>query len=291
MEPATPGSATRFVALGASEGGAEAFERFFSRMPPDPGIAFIVLQQIDLSPADRLISVLARHTAMDVVEATAGIELEPNRIYIVPPNAPLAIEDRIFRVARGENRRHGHIDAFLRSLAEDQGENAIAAILSGAGDDGRFGVKAIKERGGMVMVQSPETTRFDAMPRAAIATGLADYTLPVDEMPLLILDFFRRVQAMETAEPTERRPAPTDPLESIIAVLKRKTGHDFGEFRRTTLLRRVRRRVVLLRLESVRGIRRSPAARPRRGAATVPRSPDRRHALLPRSRLLRDPRA
>jgi chemotaxis response regulator CheB len=184
-EVPAPGTPTYFVGIGASAGGLEALESFFAAAPLDSGCAFIVVQHLSPDYKSLMVELLSKRTAMPVRRAEEGMQVEANVVYLIPPRKVL----RIFHgkllltdidPGKGLNLP---IDIFLRSLAEDQGEKAIGVILSGTGSDGVRGLRAIKEAGGMVMAQSPESAKFDGMPRAAIDTGLVDVVLPPDEMP------------------------------------------------------------------------------------------------------------
>ena len=167
---------THYVGVGASAGGLEAIETFFTNLRPDSNMAFIVIQHLSPDYKSLMVELLSKKTLMDVHRAEDGMRIEPNNVYLIPPkknmtvyHGKLLLSDQI---SRGINLP---IDIFLKSLAEDQGEKAIAIILSGTGSDGTRGVRAIKEHGGAVMVQDEDSAKFDGMPRAAMSTGLADF--------------------------------------------------------------------------------------------------------------------
>ena len=165
------------VGIGASAGGLAAFKKFFNAMPPESGMAFVLIQHLDPSHTSITASLLAKHTMMKVAQVEDQMPVEPNHVYVIPPNKDLAIRDGVLYLTEPV-QRHGlrmPIDFFLRSLAEDQEERALCAILSGTGTDGTLGLKAIKGYGGMIMVQTPETAQFDGMPSSAIATGMVDF--------------------------------------------------------------------------------------------------------------------
>jgi two-component system, chemotaxis family, CheB/CheR fusion protein len=176
---------SHIVGIGASAGGLEAIETFFKNMPPKNNLAFVVVQHLSPDYKSLMVELLTKKTEMLVHRAEDGMEVQAGSVYLIPPKKNLTIfhgklllNDKVS--SQGINLP---IDIFLRSLAEDQGERAIAIILSGSGSDGTRGVRAIKEMGGMVMVQTEDSAKFDGMPRAAISTGVADFILPPEDMP------------------------------------------------------------------------------------------------------------
>ena len=175
------GGSFPIVALGASAGGLEAFEQFFRHVPADSGMAFVLVPHLDPSHASILTEILQRSTAMPVVEAQDQMAVAPNRVYVIPPNRDMAIFHGALQLSVPEPPRGQRmpIDAFLRSLAEDQGERAIGVILSGTGTDGTLGLRAILGAGGVSMVQEPATAKYDGMPASAIQAGYATHVLPV----------------------------------------------------------------------------------------------------------------
>jgi two-component system, chemotaxis family, CheB/CheR fusion protein len=174
------------VGIGASAGGLSAFKSFLSNMPPDSGMALVLIQHLSPDHKSMLTELLGRSTAMVVVEAEDGMPVEANRVFVIAPDSTLTVKDRRLRVERPapprEHRRP--IDTFFSSLAEDQGENAICIVLSGTGSDGTLGLKRIKENGGLTLAQAEfDHTAMIGMPHSATATGLVDHVLPVEEMP------------------------------------------------------------------------------------------------------------
>ncbi|MDP2810764.1 MAG: chemotaxis protein CheB [Rhodocyclaceae bacterium] len=178
------------VGIGASAGGLEAFEEFFRACPVDTGMAFVLVPHLDPGHGSLLTEILQRFTAMPVVEALDQIAVAPNHVYVIPPNREMAILNRVLQLSVPEQARGQRmpIDAFLRSLAEDQAENAIGIILSGTATDGTLGLRAIHGTGGICLVQDPATARYDGMPRSAITAGYATHVLPVGNMPAVLLD-------------------------------------------------------------------------------------------------------
>ncbi|MGH8515080.1 MAG: chemotaxis protein CheB, partial [Gammaproteobacteria bacterium] len=189
----TPRTCLAVVGIGASAGGLEAFKHFFAAMPPDSGMAFVLIQHLDPTHQSLTAELLGKHTAMPVVEVKDEMRVEQNRVYVIPPNAYLTISGETLHLSEPAERRglRVPVDFFFRSLADDQQERAIGIILSGSGTDGTFGVREIKAAGGMVMVQSPETTAFDGMPRSAINTGMVDYVATVENMPQVLVGYVR----------------------------------------------------------------------------------------------------
>jgi two-component system CheB/CheR fusion protein len=241
------------VGIGASAGGLEAFQELFSHMPAASGMAFVLIQHLDPRHETLMPELLARHTAMPVRLVSDETRVETDHVYVIPPNATLTIDDctlRVTRLDRARGRRMP-IDNFFRSLAEDQGDDAVGIILSGTGTDGALGLKAIKEQGGLTLVQAPTSARYDSMPRAALLTGMADAALPVAEMPARLLEHIRSISEARGGGPDGFREELETHLSRICALLRRKTGHDFSRYKRSTLIRRIRRRMGELRAESV----------------------------------------
>ena len=244
------------VGIGASAGGLAAFQAFFSGMPgsTDPGMAFVLVQHLAPNHDSILAEIIGRYTRMPVCEAEDGVVVKPNCVYIIPPNHDMAILNGALQLLT-PTLPHGQrlpIDYFFRSLAQDQRENAMAIVLSGTGSDGSLGVRAIKGEGGLVMVQTPETTEFDGMPRSAIATDLVDYQLAPAQMPTQLIAY-----ASLTA--TALRPQDSAPvarkleseLNKVFLLLRAQTGHDFSLYKPNTLLRRIERRKALHQIEKL----------------------------------------
>ena len=190
--------------IGASAGALGPLERFFSLVPEESGLAFVVVQHLERHHPSVLAELLGKHTRMPVRQAEDQVRVQPNHVYIIPPNAVLTLERGLLRVMRSiEAGLRTPIDTFFRSLAKDQGERAIGIILSGAGSDGTAGMRVIKEHGGLTLAQSPATAKYDSMPQSAIAAGLVDYVLSVDEMPGRILTHARRIADVQRKAGTD----------------------------------------------------------------------------------------
>jgi two-component system, chemotaxis family, CheB/CheR fusion protein len=242
------------VAIGASAGGLEAYQEFLEATPPDTGMSFILVQHLSPKHDTLMPELLAQHTSMPVQLVDGETVLEPNRVYVVPPDAIPAVDECVLMVTRPARRRgrRSPIDSLFRSLAEDQGDDAAGIILSGAGTDGALGLKAIQEQGGLTLVQAPTTARYDSMPRSAILTGAADAVLPVREMPARLIEHRNQLfNRRHGRGPEGFRGEIGDHLGKICAILRRTTGHDFRRYKQNTLVRRVRRRMDELRSESV----------------------------------------
>ena len=228
------------VGVGASAGGLEAFEHFFRKVPTDCGAAFVLVQHLDPHHASLLTEILQRNTALPVVQAQDQMPVVPNHVYIIPPNRDLAIFHSVLQVTEPE-QPHGHrlpIDHFLRSLADDQGEQAIGVILSGTGSDGTLGLRAVLGSGGTSFVQEPSSAKFDGMPSSAIQAGFATHVLPVEEIPAAILSgvHARTVRG-------ELSPETDAGFRRILMLLRSATGCDFSPYKTSTIGRRIERRM------------------------------------------------
>ncbi len=243
-----------YVAIGASAGGLEAIEAFFTGMVPDSGLAFIVIQHLSPDYKSLMKEILSKKTAMKVHRVDDGMVIKPNNVYLIPPKKNLTIfHGKLFLNEQAQIKGiiNLPIDVFLRSLAEDQGEKAVAVILSGSGSDGMRGVRTVKEFGGMVMVQKEDTAKFDSMPRAAISTGLADFILPPDEMPGRLLSYAKHPYVAKT-ERIEGAVSDEDALTRIFAILRDKFKVDFTYYKPSTVNRRIERRMSINRVDEMR---------------------------------------
>jgi two-component system CheB/CheR fusion protein len=252
--PEHPGSGLPIVGIGASAGGLSAFESFFSAMPDDdPGMAFVLVQHLARDHKSILSDLIRRYTKMQVFEVQDGMVIQPNCAYIIPPNRDMALVNGALQLleptlARGIRLP---IDFFFRSLAQDQHDRAICIVLSGTGSDGALGVRAVKGEGGMVMAQRPESTEYDGMPRSAIASGMVDFVLSPNEMPAKLLAYLShafRTHQVPVASPAAQQP---DVLEKIFLLLRSQTGHDFSQYKRSTILRRIERRMAVHQIDGL----------------------------------------
>jgi len=234
------------VGLGASAGGLESFEQFFRNMPADSGLAFVLVQHLDPEHASLLTEILQRTTTMPVLEALDQVVVEANHVYVIPPNRDMAIFHGVLQLSVPEAPRGQRmpIDAFLRSLAEDSGENAIGIVLSGTGTDGTLGLRALLGAGGIALVQEPASAKYDGMPTSAIKAGYATYVLAPDKMPETLLAVAQHRPA-PAARPDSAAAAPAvDGLNRILMLLRSHTGHDFSQYKKSTIGRRIERRMA-----------------------------------------------
>jgi two-component system CheB/CheR fusion protein len=242
---ANPGFAV--VGIGASAGGLEAFRQFFSALSGEPGMAFVLIQHLAPDHESLTAELLARHTKMPVLQATHDLQIEANHVYVIPPKRYLALSGDKLRLSTPVERRglRVPIDFFFRSLAEDQQERAIGILLSGTGSDGTNGVREIKAAGGMVMVQAPETTTWEGMPRSAIATGVVDYILPIEKMPAVLRKYVKHWYVNGDGRPRPVVEKAPGHLNTIIGLLRAGAKYDFSSYKQGTLVRRIQRRMGL----------------------------------------------
>ncbi|WP_197076689.1 CheR family methyltransferase [Hymenobacter terrenus] len=233
------------VGLGGSAGSLTAFEQFFRAMPPDTGMAFVVVTHLAPDQDSQLPQVIQHFTTMPVVEAADGLRVRPNHVYIIPPNRDMSILHGtllLFAPTQPPGRRLP-IDFFFQSMAKDARERAVCIICSGLGTDGTLGLKMVMENFGMVMVQAPETADFDSMPRSALATEFVDYVLPASELPEKLLEYVRQPDTRPRREEAESSSKPAHALQKIFILIRAQTGHDFSFYKRNTVFRRIERRM------------------------------------------------
>ena len=243
------GSDFHVVGLGASAGGLEALRSFFAPIPKQCGAAFVVIQHLAPDHPGRMVELLAACTQLDVSQIEEGVIIEPDHVYVIPPGKCVTIVQNMLRLDDAENRSpHLPIDHFFRSLAKERHELAVGIALSGTGSDGTLGVRAIKEAGGMIMVQDSASAKFSGMPDSAAATGLADYVLPPAWMAKELLKFIRHPlvhhapgAGLKVGEPT---------MQKILSLVQGKTGIAFSEYKESTVQRRIERRIGIAQLVS-----------------------------------------
>ncbi|MGL4960251.1 MAG: CheR family methyltransferase [Inquilinus sp.] len=236
--------------MGASAGGLEAFERFFMHMPPDSGMAFVLVPHLDAHHKSAMVELVARFTRMPVVQIEHGMTIAENRVHVIPPNTTLTMRGDIFHIEMPRSTA-STIDSFFRSVAEQHGETAAGIILSGSGSDGSVGLKAVKEGGGLTLAQAGETSRYDSMPRSAIATGLVDFILPVEEMPAQLLQYAKGAARLKQEGTEPLRQEVRRNLVKIFTLLRTSTGHDFSQYKNNTFVRRVHRRMQVLQVATM----------------------------------------
>ena len=245
-------SEIHYVGIGASAGGLEAIEDLFSRMPVDSGLAFIVIQHLSPDYKSLMVELLSKKTKIPVQRSVDGMAVKPNNIYMIPPKMNMTIFHGKLILKEKDNVRGVNlpIDIFLRSLAEDKAEKSVAIILSGTGSDGTRGVRAIKECGGMVMVQDEATAKFDGMPRAAISTGVADFVLPPEEMADQLMSYMGHPYVMGK-KPSDNLLKDEHGMTKIFSELRAKTKVDFTYYKPSTITRRIERRMTVNQINNL----------------------------------------
>jgi two-component system, chemotaxis family, CheB/CheR fusion protein len=239
------------VGIGASAGGLEALEKFLGRVPEKSGMAFVIIQHMDPTHKGIMVEILQRVTPMKVIQAGDGTRVRPDSVYVIPPNKDMSILHGTLRLFDPVTPRGLRlpIDLFFRSLAEDRQQGGIAVILSGMGSDGTVGIRAIKEKAGIVLVQEPASAKFDGMPRSAINTGLADFVAPVEQLPGKIIAYLSHKPVVKADLPLED--AARSSLEKIFILLRSQTGHDFSLYKKNTLYRRIERRMGIHQIDKI----------------------------------------
>jgi two-component system, chemotaxis family, CheB/CheR fusion protein len=250
----SPRPPTLVVGIGASAGGLSAFKSFLASTPADTGMAFVLVQHLDPHHKSLLVELLGSHSPIPVVAAKDGLAAKENCVFVIPPDATLTIMDGVLQLktpapAR-EHRRP--IDTFFTSLAEDCGERAVGIVLAGVGSDGTIGIRTIKEHGGLTLAQAEfDATAMQGMPSSAAATGLVDHVVPVEAMPVKLVDFHKHLlKVAEKKDGDGQRRDLHENLEKITSLLHARSEHDFSGYKQTTLMRRVQRRMQVLHIDS-----------------------------------------
>ncbi|WP_275096879.1 chemotaxis protein CheB [Sedimenticola hydrogenitrophicus] len=246
--PATSAIATRIVGIGASAGGLAPLEEFLGNIPPHSGMAYVVVQHLDPTHKALLSELLQRVTAMRVREARHNMRIDPDCVYVIPPNTELSVVNGMLHLASPVEPRGMRlpINVLFSSLAGTQGERAIAVVLSGMGSDGTLGLQAVKAVGGLTVVQQPDTAQFDAMPKSAIAAKCADIIAPPAELPARILAYAAQVPDPGVPAGGDLEPMlESEPLQRVLDLLQQRTRHDFSLYKPSTLHRRVERRMAI----------------------------------------------
>ena len=240
------------VGVGASAGGLEALEQFLKNVPERSGMAYVIVQHLDPLHKGTMVEILQRSTAMPVMQVKDRLTVETDHVYVIPPGKDMSLLHGVLHLLPQTSPR-GHnlpIDYFFRSLAEDQQHRSIGVVLSGMGSDGTLGLRAIKEKAGAAFVQSLTSAKFDSMPRSAIDAGLADVVAPVEELPEKILSYRRHaVHIARTDEPLEEKSQSA--LEKVYILLRSHTGNDFSLYKKSTIHRRIERRMGLHQIDKL----------------------------------------
>ncbi|GAB5534063.1 MAG: hypothetical protein Rubg2KO_03120 [Rubricoccaceae bacterium] len=235
------------VGVGASAGGLRAFQEFFDALPAQPGMAFVLVQHLSPTHETALVELIQARTPMVVSQATDGARVEINQVYVIPPGVHLEIEEERLRLVKGarETRRLTVVDRFFRSLARDMGERAACAVLSGTGSDGALGLEAVKERMGLTLAQTPGDAEHPEMPESAIATGLVDVQGTATELAHKLSEIRDSAAVIDFPAAPQKGLIESDhqALQTILASLRLHTGHDFSQYKRATLFRRLARRL------------------------------------------------
>lgn len=241
------------VGIGASAGGLEALEAFFKAMPDNSGISFVVIVHLDPHHASILPELLQRTTNLNVITITDDTKVKPNSVYVIPPNHNISILNGKLQLLNFPEPRTGNlpIDVFFSALAQDQGHNAVAIILSGTGSDGSQGLKEIKAENGLVIAQDELSAKYDGMPRNAIATEMVDFVLSPDKMPEKLIQYSRQNNHSELINVEGETNQLHNTLKQIILLIHRKTGHDFSLYKKNTLFRRIERRMYIHQLNNI----------------------------------------
>ena len=245
------------IGIGASAGGLEACNEFFAQLPIDTGMAFVLVQHLDPHHKSMLGELLSRASRLPIHEVIDGVRVEPNNVYIIPPNTELGILHRTLQLLpRSETARPPlPIDTFMQSLAKDQGSMAIGVILSGGASDGTLGLKCIKAAGGITFAQDEASAKYNSMPHSAIAAGCVDFVLPPAEIARELNRIARQPQILKNLAFMTKTALPGeggDELYKIHLLLRNHTGNDFTHYKQSTIRRRIQRRMVLHRLERLK---------------------------------------
>jgi two-component system, chemotaxis family, CheB/CheR fusion protein len=274
VPPTNPGEGKEFliVGLGASAGGIHALKEFFAQVPADSGMAYVVILHLSPDHESKLAEVLQSTAAIPVTQVQDRVRVEPNHVYVISPNQSLTMNNGhllLSEMTRFEERR-APVDIFFRTLAESHHSRAVCVILSGTGADGSMGMKRVKEYGGICIVQDPNEAEYSDMPRNSLASGLVDYVLPVAQIPATIIAYKKHLGTIEIPiEPHQHQESDGKALRDIFTQLRVRTGHDFTNYKRSTVLRRIERRVRINELSNL------PAY-----ARYLTEQPEEAHALL-----------
>jgi len=239
------------VGIGASAGGLEALEQFLGNVPESSGMAYVVIQHLDPTQKGMLPELLQRISRMQVFQVKDRMAVKPNCVYVIPPNKSMSILNGVLHLFEPMEARGLRlpIDFFLRSLADDRHERSIGLILSGMGSDGSSGLKAIKEKNGIVMVQEPSNAKYDSMPRNAIDSVLVDIVAPANLLPARLIEFVKRIPIVRSDLDIEIKDKSS--LEKILILLRTYTGSDFSLYKKNTIYRRVERRMGVHKINKI----------------------------------------
>ena len=251
-EQIPPDSSFPIVGIGASAGGLEALELFLANVPANSGMAFVIVQHLDPTHKGIMVELLQRGTSMPVMQVKDRTRVKPDSVYIIPPNKDMSILHGVLHLLDPVTPRGLRlpIDYFFRSLASDQMERSLGVILSGMGSDGTLGLRAIKENAGVVFVQDPATAKFSGMPYSAVQAGLADVVAPVEALPARIIAYLQYAPPLTKLGLVEDEKA-VSALDKVVILLRAQTSHDFSLYKKTTIYRRIERRMGLHQISQI----------------------------------------
>ncbi|PIW44469.1 MAG: hypothetical protein COW18_12950 [Zetaproteobacteria bacterium CG12_big_fil_rev_8_21_14_0_65_54_13] len=249
--PPQPANIVPVIAVGASAGGLEALKTFFRHMPVNTDAAFVVIVHLDPAREDMMVTLLSRYTAMPVMQTADHLKIRPNHVYIIPPNRDMGIAHGTLSLhpRTSPHGLHLPVNLFFNALAVSQPDRAAAIILSGTGSDGTIGIRAIRQAGGMTMVQNPDDAQFSGMPNSAIATDLVDHILPVAEMGATLLTHARSAWFNDRDRSDSEQS--DEGYNTIMAIVQTQLGYNFFPYKQSTLLRRINRRIGLKQLHDM----------------------------------------
>src|SRR5262245_16774475 len=243
------------VGIGASAGGIKAVEQFLERLPSNSNMAFVIILHLSPQHESNLASLFQRRTNMPVIQVVETVKVEPNHVYVIPPANHLFMEDGYIRLREPEAQKGKRvpIDLFFRTLAEAYSVHSIGVVLTGTGTDGTLGLRRIKEEGGIALAQDPQEAEYDGMPRSAINAGLVDFILPIEEIADKIIAVRQASEKIQLPPEGDRAPkgVEAESLREILTLLRVRTGHDFNSYKRSTVLRRITRRMQVNELEEL----------------------------------------
>jgi two-component system CheB/CheR fusion protein len=239
------------IGIGASAGGLKVLQQFFDNLDEGSGMTFVVITHLAPEKTSAMDELLASHTKMDVEQVRDKTRIEPNHIYIIPPKKQLILKGNELLLEEKEKGQQSVIDVFFRSMAKECEKLAVGVILSGTGSDGTLGLKAVKEYGGVTMVQDPEEADYSDMPRNAIGTDLVDFILPVDELARKVIDHKEVLSEVTSLSKEDLTEEENSALQEIFKLLASQKGHDFKHYKRSSVLRRLQRRLFVTRNRSI----------------------------------------
>lgn len=239
------------VGIGASAGGLEALQKLLTALPANTGFPYIVIQHLSPDYKSLMGEILSKYTDMPVLPVEDGMAIEPDHVYVIQPGKNIRVSNgKLLLSSQKEKELNLPIDLFFRSLAEEAGAHAIAIVLSGTGSDGTNGIKTVKENDGMIIVQEPDSSKFDGMPRSAIRTGLVDAQLTPEEIALELQHISNTTHSGTEPLKTERQ-IDEELMKKIYAILKKISDVNFTHYKQNTILRRIERRMMLTHKESL----------------------------------------